>query len=178
MKSFNPLLIGEAAPPDNSSTEEFWYMVSEFQSPSHRGGGAAFANQTTPLGTEFNLFQSPSHRGGGAACSTGSISGQTLRCFNPLLIGEAAPPYRLRSSNYARPIRFNPLLIGEAAPPKSKPNRQPTPQHRFNPLLIGEAAPPFGSFDVDPARRSVSIPFSSGRRRRPYRKQVLTILSL
>ena len=62
--------------------------------------------------------------------------------FNPLLIGEAAPPrlsvlYRLLDVLDG----FNPLLIGEAAPPSSI--QQPTSRHVcFNPLLIGEAAPP------------------------------------
>src|ERR1022692_3248656 len=91
------------------------------------------------------------------------------RCsLNPLLIGEAAPPIereelqrlhhrivsipfsagRRRRHNalmallFVYVVCFNPLLIGEAAPPTSK--------NRYHRRLA----------------RTVSIPFSSGRRRR------------
>ena len=65
-------------------------------------------------------------------------------------------------------MSFNPLLIGGAAPPMRSTTIRPRAlgSTRFNPLLIGGAAPPgrtpvwFGQ-DGD-----VSIPFSSGGRRR------------
>ena len=86
-----------------------------FQSPSHRGGGAA-ASPLIRVRTSL-WFQSPSHRGGGAAtiCRNKS-SGRINICFNPLLIGEAAPPNSLLFVKLANK-GFNPLLIGEAAPP-------------------------------------------------------------
>ena len=39
-KCFNPLLIGEAAPP-GSILDAKSFSLGTFQSPSHRGGGAA-----------------------------------------------------------------------------------------------------------------------------------------
>src|ERR1022692_1286521 len=63
---FNPLLIGEAAPPSSRHGLPC-LLFPWFQSPSHRGGGAAYA--IFPTGSDMPLcaFQSPSHAGGGAA---------------------------------------------------------------------------------------------------------------
>src|SRR5580658_9765372 len=64
---FNPLLIGEAAPPGPS------FNSSRLDEPE--------------------LFQSPSHRGSGTARTGREATDATVRFrFNPLLIGEAAPP--------------------------------------------------------------------------------------
>ena len=63
------------------------------------------------------VFQSPSHRGGGAAQVVGGTVVPTYDMrFNPLLIGEAAPPYKSEQGALSD-LSFNPLLIGEAAPP-------------------------------------------------------------
>ena len=89
-----------------------------------------------------NLFQSPSHRGGGATGASCCSIRPREPCFNPLLIGEAAPPVQrvgahlhdrcvsipfssgrrrhrfIWSMGIAKTFCFNPLLIGEAAPPQ------------------------------------------------------------
>ena len=62
---FNPLLVGEAAPP----------------------GTASHCGKSRGIG-----FQSPSRRGSGAASRQSLLRLWTSRCFNPLLVGEAAPP--------------------------------------------------------------------------------------
>src|ERR1017187_5998719 len=91
---------------------------------------------------QWHQFQSPSHRGGGAAPLPGVHTSGDGCGFNPLLIGEAAPPGNRRNRHSSNSTCFNPLLIGEAAPPLELP------------ALRREA------------KRIVSIPFSSGRRRR------------
>ena len=96
---------------------------------------------------QWHQFQSPSHRGGGAAPLPGVHTSGDGCGFNPLLIGEAAPPGNRRNRHSSNSTCFNPLLIGEAAPPLELP------------ALRREA------------KRSVSIPFSSGRRRRPLTVQ-------
>src|ERR1039458_9283260 len=92
-----------------------------FQSPSHRGGGAAAINR---LGWNANrIVSTPFSGGGGAARNLSRRRRSALGgpiCFNPLLIGEAAPP--VRDGNGWVPlaiISFNPLLIGEAGPPRA-----------------------------------------------------------
>src|ERR1017187_3468593 len=112
----NPLLIGEAAPPESSglwninlifvsipfssgrrrrpadSTARASVSTSTSQSPSHRGGGAAAVDSKQALMFFFERSQSPSHRGGGAAPIKVPHVADTKRGLNPLLIGEAAPP--------------------------------------------------------------------------------------
>ena len=97
---FNPLLIGEAAPPDSPYLIAAIVHAMEFQSPSHRGGGAAdMAQEFRPHAQQ--MFQSPSHRGGGAAIHVlDGRDGMLLQRFNPLLIGEAAPPVPESSSSW------------------------------------------------------------------------------
>jgi len=142
------------------------------------------------------LFQSPSRRGGGAADCTGEPrqGRRPLHRFNPLLVGGAAPPRgrplvrRLRS----RSMGFNPLLVGGAAPPK-RFQLPPRAVAKFQSPSRRGAAPPLCSFVPthrgggsgfqSPSRRGggaagtsckaqpprsclVSIPFSSGGRRR------------
>src|ERR1017187_7446854 len=85
--------------------------------------------------------------------------------FNPLLIGEAAPPSSHVFASVACWLRFNPLLIGEAAPPLSDRDAQDnltpfqSPSHRGGGAAVYELL-------VVIFGRLVSIPFSSGRRRR------------
>ena len=93
-------------------------------------------------------FQSPSHRGDGAADALNRPSATPAAPrFNPLFIGEAAPP-KLENEIAAVVASgqcFNPLLIGEAAPPIALQHPDEATRRRyksFNPLLIGEAAPP------------------------------------
>src|ERR1017187_10334081 len=165
---FNPLLIGEAAPPLLAILAlalPLW-----FQSPSHRGGGAA--RQPIPDRGHCSChgvsipFSSGRRR---RLCPRVPRLGEVVAtCFNPLLIGEAAPPeYPARRGNLAQFVSipfsswrrrrrrrgmachvcsflcFNPLLIGEAAPPTRYSRLAPIcPFARFNPLLIREAAPP------------------------------------
>src|ERR1017187_7333814 len=93
---FNPLLIGEAAPPLLAILAlalPLW-----FQSPSHRGGGAARQPIPDRGHCSCQLVSIPFSSGRrrrrrrGMACHVCSFL-----CFNPLLIGEAAPPMlRLR----------------------------------------------------------------------------------
>src|ERR1017187_6554038 len=139
--SFNPLLIGEAAPPVPESSSSWRSGSDMFQSPSHRGGGAARiprqAGESRPIG------------------------------FNPLLIGEAAPP----SSRHGLPCLLFPLFQspshrggGAAYASVARRSRQDS---SFNPLLIGDAAPPVSTKqNASKIYSFVSIPFSSGRRRR------------
>src|ERR1019366_4409498 len=117
---------------------------------------------------QWHQFQSPSHRGGGAAPLPGVHTSGDGCGFNPLLIGEAAPPGNRRNRHSSNSPCFNPLLIGEAAPPPGQSVEEVVSRcDRFNPLLIGEAAPPLELPALRrEAKRSVSIPFSSGRRRR------------
>ena len=67
LRRFNPLLIGEAAPPVVLLLAGSGLFSLGFQSPSHRGGGAALVFPVTALRLHRSSFQSPSHRGGGAA---------------------------------------------------------------------------------------------------------------
>ena len=83
-------------------------------------------------------------------------------------VGEAAPRIHLVGSALLTQICINPLSVGESAPPTwYRPSRR-SRGSRINPLRVGEAAPP-GSL-VEQAfvvACSVSIPFASGKRRRP-----------
>jgi len=152
---FNPLLIGEAAPPLAGTAIMSQTTMACFKSPSHRGGGAATIYNLPSRRHIVNMFQSPSHRGGGAA---GSFS-QKLDLVRPSVVS-------IPFSSGRRRRRFLMLNLRQS-------------KCCFNPLLIGEAAPPEGLIVVKKVKStSVSIPFSSGRRRRLCRKQVITILSL
>ena len=130
MTRFNPLLIGETAPPRRRQQRV-------------RAG----------IQCRFNPLLI-----GETAPPMGCIQGSEFRhgdCFNPLLIGETAPPVFAQQVNSAgwkhapfqspshrgrrrRPFReaaitalkiregFNPLLIGETAPPSSPALPQPS----------------------------------------------------
>ena len=92
---FNPLLIGEAAPPKLSGRSLIAFGVTAFQSPSHRGGGAALcaASGGSKRGHLVSIpFSSGRRRR--RNCPVAASSRSALRRFNPLLIGEAAPPSR------------------------------------------------------------------------------------
>src|ERR1039457_1758236 len=124
---------------------------------------------------QWHQFQSPSHRGGGAAPLPGVHTSGDGCGFNPLLIGEAAPPLELpalrreakrsvsipfSSGRRRRPLtvqggmiigndRFNPLLIGEAAPPDRGRSRQGPRCGRFqSPSHRGGGAATYVSFIV------------------------------
>ena len=134
---FNPLLIGEAAPPRKKPP-----FASAFAQPvsipfsSGRRRHRRIMLQYPPAGT---VFQSPSHRGGGATSSTSGSSLARSMCFNPLLIGEAAPPVYLEYGD-REDLLFQ------------------SPSHRG-----GGATTATGK--MFSACYQVSIPFSSGRRR-------------
>src|ERR1017187_6962535 len=172
---FNPLLIGEAAPPDSPYLIAAIVHAMEFQSPSHRGGGAAdMAQEFRPHAQQ--MFQSPSHRGGGAAIHVlDGRDGMLLQRFNPLLIGEAAPPEcPARRGNRAQLVSI-PFSSG-----RRRRRRRGMACHVcsflcFNPLLIGGAAPPMLRLPDDLVKIQVSIPFSSGRRRRPSRPSKMRV---
>ena len=117
---FNPLLIGEAAPP--LLIDLLIGAVLAFQSPSHRGGGAA------------RSLRQPNNS-----------ARDGVQCFNPLLIGEAAPPV----NTYPNLVR----IFG---------SKFQSPSHRGG----GAADCPAGVSSARRRCRTVSIPFSSGRRRR------------
>src|ERR1017187_4457935 len=193
---FNPLLIGEAAPPMLRLRDD---LVKIQVSIPFSSGRRRRPSRPSKMRVKFTRsFQSPSHRGGGAAVCPYTLEQLVVHCFNPLLIGEAAPPmatsalsntrqwHQFQSPSHrgggAAPLPgvhtsgdgcgFNPLLIGEAAPPGNRRNRHSSNSTCFNPLLIGEAAPPLELPALRrEAKRSVSIPFSSGRRRRPLTVQ-------
>ena len=142
-RGFNPLLIGEAAPPSKwrpSVQRPTW-----FQSPSHRGGGAAAWRYSVSVISDWSRF-------------------------NPLLIGEAAPPL-------ARPTRTRRSGVWRVSIPFSSGRRRrpgigvvvsnanstfQSPSHRG-----GGAASAIPLFPWHVILTGVSIPFSSGRRRRP-----------
>src|SRR5580658_10253383 len=87
------------------------------------------------------LFQSPSHRGSGAAGRTKPDDELPESCFNPLLIGEAAPPFFVALVVVGAGMFQSPSHRGSGA----ACNRLGVPApdfSRFNPLLIGKAAPP------------------------------------
>ena len=116
---FNPLLIGEAAPPDHlrllRGPEQF--VSIPFSSGRRR---RLILRPVIDLRIAGSSFQSPSHRGGGAAPpKLARLVATPRHRFNPLLIGEAAPPLvRFQDSQCRACHSFNPLLIGEAAPPR------------------------------------------------------------
>ena len=172
---FNPLLIGEAAPPLLAILAlalPLW-----FQSPSHRGGGAA--RQPIPDRGHCSChgvsipFSSGRRR---RLCPRVPRLGEVVAtCFNPLLIGEAAPPeYPARRGNLAQLVSI-PFSSG-----RRRRRRRGMACHVcsflcFNPLLIGEAAPPMLRLRDDLVKIQVSIPFSSGRRRRPSRPSKMRV---
>jgi hypothetical protein len=59
--------------------------------------------------------------------------------------------------------RFDPLLVGEAAPPNTKDWTSLAELVSFNPLLVGEAAPPNG--DIVQKERLLASVFQSPSRR-------------
>src|SRR5580658_692269 len=131
------LLIGEAAPPvcqrAHDSGHGVWVSIpfssgsgaaaqdhdgvhgdaETFQSPSSRGSGAAQLLNPAYIAMWFGKFPSPSRRGSGAARLSSCANCRTASpiSFNPLLVGEAAPPRRrLQTGNRAN-NSFNPLLV-------------------------------------------------------------------
>ena len=138
---FNPLRIGEAAPPVDSESDDSVAMTL-FQSPSHRGGGAAMLLGGGLIGFGL-MFQSPSHRGGGAAPNI-----QLVRSSPGLLVFQS-PSHRgggaARKSIFLRRLQRGRTFQ--------------SPSHRG-----GGAAT--GSLESAAIEQSVSIPFASGRRRR------------
>src|ERR1035441_1723001 len=149
---FNPLLIGEAAPPLLAILAlalPLW-----FQSPSHRGGGAA---------------RQPIPDRGHCSCHGVSIpfsSGRRRRRHGSRVPASRPTDVSIPFSS-GRRRRLCPRVprLGEVV------------ATCLNPLLIGEAAPP-----EYPARRGnlaqlVSIPFSSGRRRRRRRGMACHVCS-
>src|ERR1017187_4457934 len=139
---FNPLLIGEAAP------------------PSSRHGLPCLL---------FPLFQSPSHRGGGAAYASVARRSRQDSSFNPLLIGEAAPPVSTKQ-NASKIYSFVSIPFSSGRRRRRLPIHSRTvssslfqsPSHRGGGAANGNL-----SIVEYKAVAPVSIPFSSGRRRRP-----------
>ena len=139
--SLNPLLIGEAAPP--IEREELQRLHHRIVSIPFSSGRRRRPVRNRIWKLERELFQSPSHRGGGAAhrpLASGSLC--ELEVSIPFSSGRRRRHNALMALLFVYVVCFNPLLIGEAAPPTSK--------NRYHRRLA----------------RTVSIPFSSGRRRR------------
>ena len=144
---FNPLLIGEAAPPkrgDHSSDNAVQVSI-----PFSSGRRRRHIDCAACEHCKDPTFQSPSHRGGGAAPTfLSAVNAGAGESFNPLLIGEAAPPVRAAWRSAIRPPCFNPLLIGEAAPPQrrpmiAKPHRSSfqSPSHRGGGAAVQKGYP-------------------------------------
>src|ERR1039457_7062517 len=115
---------------------------------------------------QWHQFQSPSHRGGGAAPLPGVHTSGDGCGFNPLLIGEAAPPGNRRNRHSSNSTCFNPLLIGEAAPPHYLGYTPRGTDVVSIPFSAGRRPRPEIAETGTAVTAPVSIPFSSGRRRR------------
>ena len=101
------------------------------------------------------------------------LPGRSFFCFNPLLIGEAAPPLlRVKMSLWR--LCFNPLLIGEAAPPLRRAHERLRRAAEVSiPFSSGRRRRHLYCLPQAVASGIVSIPFSSGRRRRQYQSGLL-----
>ena len=113
-----------------------------------------------------NTFQSPSHRGGGAAGVKTDLCGTRLHSFNPLLIGEAAPPESILNTSDFLSMFQSPSHRGGGAAMGWCTLRRPgniwfqSPSHRGGGAAAGKG------YKYTITASNVSIPFSSGRRRR------------
>src|ERR1039458_7904433 len=112
-----------------------------FQSPSHRGGGAAEIKEVL-AGMGLRMFQSPSHRGGGAASSG----------YGPVLrhaFGFQSPSHR---GGGAASASYKPLLYKHfdcCKPPHSEKYRLTRrPKKRPLPFGVYLSHCPFGTYDL------------------------------